>query len=95
MADGITVHIPPLLRELSGGAESVAVEPPPGESFTIRQCLEAVDRQARGMLEALLYADDLMPGYAIFIDSEQALMGLKAKVSAGAEVHILPAIAGG
>lgn len=90
-----TVHIPALLRDLTGGAEQVSVEIPPGEKITVRQLLERLSADHEGLLDALLYDDDLMPGIAVLIDSDHALMGLQAKVEAGSEVHFLPAVVGG
>lgn len=90
-----TVHIPALLREMAGGAERVEVEIPAGETLTVRQVLERLDNDHRGLLEALLYGDELLPGIAVFIDDHQALMGLRAKVGAENEVRFLPPIVGG
>lgn len=89
------VHIPSLLRDKVGGAESVEAEVVPGERITVRQLLERLDANHPGLLEALLYEDDLLPGIVVFIDNDQALMGLQAKVESGSEVRFLPPIVGG
>jgi molybdopterin converting factor small subunit len=91
----VTVHIPALLRDLTAGAASVQVAVPAGERITIRQLLERLDALHPGLLDALLYRDDLLPGIAVFIDSDQALMRLQAKVGADSEVHFLPPVVGG
>ena len=91
----IRVHIPSLLRDKVGGAETVEAEVPPGGRITVRQLLERLDTRYPGLLEALTYQDDLLPGIAIFIDNDQALMGLQAQVEAGSDVRFLPPIVGG
>ncbi len=66
-----------------------------GERITVRQLLERLDARYPGLLDALLYEEDLLPGIAVFIDNDQALMGLQAKVEAGSEVRFLHPIRGG
>lgn len=91
----VTVHIPALLRELTGGAEQVHLELPADTQITVRQLLERLDAQHRGLLEALLYRGDLMPGIAVFIDNDQAHMGLAAKLGPESDVRFLPPVVGG
>jgi molybdopterin converting factor small subunit len=90
-----TVHIPALLRDLAGGAEQLQVPLAAGQQITIRQLLERLDAQHAGLLEALLYEGDLMPGIAVFIDNDQALLGLQAKVRPDSDVRFLPPVVGG
>lgn len=90
-----TVHIPALLRDLTGGAEQVHVDIPPDQKLSVRQVLERMDAQHPGVLEALLYQDDLMPGIAVFVDNDQALLGLQAKVNPDSDVQFLPPVVGG
>ena len=90
-----TVYIPALMQHLTGGADQVEVAVPAGERITVRQLLEAAGRQHAGLLDALLYEDDLVPHLAIFIDNDQALMGLRAKLNHDSEVRLLPPIVGG
>jgi molybdopterin converting factor small subunit len=90
-----TVHVPALLRHLAGGAEALAVDIPAGRQVTVRQLLERLDATHAGLLEALLYEGDLLPSVAVFIDDEQALMGLQAKVGPDSDVRFLPPIVGG
>jgi molybdopterin converting factor small subunit len=91
----VTVHIPALLRDLTGGAEQVRLELPGGAPVTVRRLLEHLDARHRGLLDALLYQDDLMPGIAVFIDNDQALLGLRAKVGAQSDVRFIPPVVGG
>ncbi len=84
------VWIPPLLRDLTGGRESVTV---PGA--TVRQVIEALERAYPGVQARLCPNDELRPGLAVVIDSQVARLGLLESVGPDAEVHFLPAIAGG
>ncbi len=90
-----TVVVPALLREYTAGAPEVQIAVPAGEQRTVRQLLEQVDAQYPGILDALLYEGDLMPGIAVFIDNDHALMGLAAKARADSEVRFLPPVVGG
>lgn len=90
-----TVHVPALLRELTGGAARIEVALPPDQRITVRELLARLDAQHPGFAEALLYEGDLMPGIAVFIDNDQAPMGLLAKVDAASVVHFVPPVAGG
>jgi len=89
------VHIPALLRGLTGGAAELQVPLAPGAPITVGQLLERMDALHAGLREALLYEGDLMPGIAVFIDNDQALMGLQAKVQPNSDVRFLPPVVGG
>jgi molybdopterin synthase sulfur carrier subunit len=84
------VWIPPLLRDLTGGLDRVTV---PGES--VRQVIEALDREYPGVRNRLCPTGELRPGLAVVIDSQVARLGLLESVGPESEVHFLPAIAGG
>jgi molybdopterin synthase sulfur carrier subunit len=84
------VWIPPLLRDLTGGRDSVTV---PGA--TVRQVIAALDREYPGVRERLCPTGDLRSGLAVVIDSQVARLGLLEPVGPESEVHFLPAIAGG
>ena len=90
----VRVHIPALLQDLTGQA-LVQVETSPGETLTVGQLLDRLDRQFPGLRERLLYEGDLMPGIAVFIDNEQGLLKLLEKVQPESVVHFLPPIVGG
>ena len=85
-----TVWIPALLRELTGGRESVTVG-----GATVRQVIEALDRTYPGVAERLCDANGLRPGIAVAVDTQVARLGLAQPVPDDSEVHFLPAIAGG
>lgn len=91
-----TVHIPSLLRDLTGGAEQVRVDISEGERMTVREVLEGLERRFPGMRARLLDAQgELVPHIAVFIDGEQAGMGLMAKVGAENDLFFLAPIVGG
>ncbi len=85
-----TVWIPSLLRDLTGGRETVTV---PGAS--VRQVIDELDRLHPGVRDRLCDGDALRPGLAVIVDSEVARLGLLQPVGPDSEVHFLPAIAGG
>ena len=91
----LSVAIPSLLRPYTNGAETLQLPLAQGEICSVREALERLNQQYPQLLQGLLYQDDLMPGMAVFVDNEQALMGLKTKVRAGSEVLFAPPIVGG
>jgi molybdopterin synthase sulfur carrier subunit len=84
------VWIPPLLRDLTAGQETVSV---PGA--TVRQLVDALDRLYPGIRDRLCDANGLKPGIAVAVGTQMARLGLAEAVPDDAEVHFLPAIAGG
>jgi molybdopterin converting factor small subunit len=84
------VHIPSLLRDLTGGRSEVEVS-----GRTLRQIVDALDRSYPGM-KARLIEDGLPRAEIAFsVDGEVATLGLLQPVNEGSEVLILPAISGG
>src|SRR5262245_40010591 len=84
------VWIPSLLRDLTGGRETVTV---PGAS--VRQVIDELDRIHPGISDRLCDGDALRPGLTAVVDNEVARLGLLQPVGPESEVHFLPAIAGG
>jgi molybdopterin synthase sulfur carrier subunit len=84
------VWIPSLLRDLTGGQETISV---PGAS--VRQVIDGLDRLHPGVRDRLCDGDGLRRGLAAIVDGEVARLGLLQAVSLDSEVHFLPAIAGG
>lgn len=85
-----TVWIPALLRDLTGGRETLAV---PGE--TVRQLIDNLDAAYPGMRERLCQDGRLRPGLAVVVDGEVSRQGLRRRLDEGSEVHFLPALSGG
>ena len=86
----VTVWIPSLLRDLTGGREKVEVA-----GATVRQVIAALDQLFPGIKDRLCDANALRPSIAVAVDSQVATLGLLQPVRAGSEVHFVAAISGG
>ncbi len=84
------VFIPALLRDLTGGVESLEV---PGE--TVREVIDRLEARYPGVKERLYDGDRLRPGIAVAVDGAISRQRLRHRLEAGSEVHFLPAISGG
>ena len=89
----VTVRIPTQLRELSGGAAEVALEP-----GSLAELLAALDAAHPGF-QGRLFGDDgeLRRFVNVFVADEDIrfLDGVNTAVAPGATVSIVPAVAGG
>ena len=85
-----TVFIPPLLRTLSGGQESVRIE-----GKTIGEVIDRLEERFPGIKARLLEGDDLRRGLAVAVDANLARDGLRTTVTEKNEVHFIPALSGG
>jgi molybdopterin converting factor small subunit len=83
------VWIPALLRPLAGGAATVRVA-----GATLRDVIDNLDRQHPGFRDRLLENGAIRSEIALAIGGDE-VSDLTATVGDDAEVHILPAIAGG
>ena len=90
-----TVHIPALLKHLTGNVDRIEVELPAGERRTVRDVLSLLQQRFPGVGAGLLLDGELSPSVAVFIGDEQALLGLDAKVSADDILRFIPPIVGG
>jgi molybdopterin synthase sulfur carrier subunit len=88
----ITVRIPTPLRTLTGGEDQVQV---PGA--TLREVIETLEKKHPGIRDRLLDDKGVRRFVNIYVGDEDVrfLDGLETKLSAGAEVSIVPALAGG
>ena len=84
------VWIPPLMRSLTEGQETVEV---PGNS--IRELVDALDERYPGIKDRLCDGDQLRPGITVTVDGTLSYKGLRERVEAHSEVHFVPAIGGG
>ena len=89
-APDVTVFVPPAMRSLCGGARSLIVS-----GRTVRQIVDDLETRWPGFRDTLVEDDRLRRGLSVAVNSEQQPLGLLARVPAGAEVHILPAMSGG
>src|SRR5262249_31737159 len=85
-----TVWIPPPLRDLTAGQETVRV---PGS--TVLQVIEALDRLYPGARDRLCGGEARRSGIAVAAATQLAPLGLLQPVADGSEVHFLPALSGG
>ncbi|MFQ5790524.1 MAG: MoaD/ThiS family protein [Acidobacteriota bacterium] len=89
----ITVHLPPQLRRLQGA--------PPLEELdadSVQRLIDSLDRRYPGTAARLCQSDgSLRPLINVFVDGTNTrnLQGLETRLRDGAEVHIIPAVAGG
>ena len=89
----VRVRIPTVLRPRTGGNADVAVS-----GGTIAEVIGAVDREYPGFSGVVLEpSGDLKRFINVFLDDEDVryLQGLETPVPDGAEIIILPAVAGG
>jgi molybdopterin converting factor small subunit len=85
-----TVWIPALLRELTGGQQSVQV---PGK--TVREVIDNLERRFPGVKERLVEEGRLRPTIALVVDGETSALKLRQPLQPDSEVYFLPAISGG
>ncbi|MEI6664685.1 MAG: MoaD/ThiS family protein [Chloroflexota bacterium] len=85
-----TVFIPALMRPQTGGKDRVEID-----GGTLREIVDNLDKAYPGMKAILVSAGEIQDGIALAVDGEPSEVGLMMEVPAGAEVQIMPAIAGG
>ena len=88
----VTVRIPTPLRTLTGGEEAVQVS-----GATVKDVIDDLESKHPGMRERLLDAKGVRRFVNIYVGDEDIrfLDGLETKLEGGAEISIVPAIAGG
>lgn len=84
------VFIPPLLRPVTDGQESLNVS-----GQTVAEVIDNLDRRFPGVRMRLIEGDRLKPGLSVGIGTRVSARGLSSKVGLDDEVHFLPAIGGG
>ena len=84
------VWIPGLLRDLTGGQQTVEV---PGK--TVHDVIAALEERFPGMQDRLIEDGRLMPSITVIVDGEPGNMRLRQPLREDSEVHFLPAISGG
>lgn len=90
----ITVRIPTPLRKLTNEQDTVTAN----ESGTLAQLIDALEEQHPGLKERLCdEAGELRRFVNIYVNGEDVrfLSGLETPIGSGAEVSIVPAVAGG
>jgi molybdopterin synthase sulfur carrier subunit len=90
----ITIRIPTPLRKLTNEQDVIVAN----ESGTLGQLIEALERDFPGLKERLCdETGELRRFVNIYLNGEDVrfLSGLATNIAAGAEVSIVPAVAGG
>jgi len=88
----VTVKIPTQLRAATGGESEVDVE-----GTTVGEALDAVFEKHDGLRERITQDGDLRRFVNVYVSGEDIRFqeGLETQIDDGAEVTILPAVAGG
>jgi sulfur-carrier protein len=84
------VWIPSLLRDLTGGEDSIELT-----AADVGGLVDALDLRFPGVKSRLCQGDQLRPGLAVAVDTKLARLGLSEPLSEESEVFFLPAIGGG
>jgi molybdopterin synthase sulfur carrier subunit len=84
------VYIPPLLRELTHGQDTLTI---PGK--TVGQVVERLEQSYPGIKARLCDGESLRPGLALVVDTEVSRQGLRHPLKDTSEVHFLPQVSGG
>ena len=84
------VHIPAMLRELTGDRSTVEAA-----GATVREVIEDLERRWPGIRDRLTDGDRLRSNLAVAIDGEVSPLGLREAVEPSSEVHFIAAIKGG
>jgi MoaD family protein len=89
----ITVKIPAQLRAATGGEGEIEIE----SAATVGDALDAVFEQHDGLRERITEDGDLRRFVNVYVSGEDIRFqdGLETQVADGAEVTMLPAVAGG
>ena len=88
--DGVTVYVPTGMRPLTDGRRIV-----PASGATVAEVVDDLERSYPGFFDALVEDGRLRTGLTVAVNSEEQPLGLLAKVPPGAELHVIPAMAGG
>lgn len=84
------VYIPPLIRRLTDGTETVEVE-----ADSVREAIARLEELYPGVAERLCQDGEMKPGISVAVNGNVCSRGVLQKLTADDEVHFLPAIGGG
>ena len=93
----VTIRIPTPLRKLTNEQDVIVANPPQADG-TLAQLIDALERDFPGLKERLCdETGELRRFVNIYLNGEDVrfLSGLATNIAAGAEVSIVPAVAGG
>lgn len=89
----VTVRIPQLLRTLTQGEREVQVD-----ATTLREAIDALEQRYPGIRERLVNGEGEIHRFVnLFVNDEDVrlMAGLETRLPEGAEISIVPAMAGG
>lgn len=89
----INVRIPTPLRNATGGASQVSLE-----ASTVREMIDMLEKEFPGMRERLCDEGGQIRRFVnVFVADEDVrfLQGIETPIPGGAQVSIIPAVAGG
>ena len=89
----VSVKIPTPLRRVTGGVSDVSAD-----GATVRELIEDLERQFPGMRERLCDETGALRRFVnVFVGDEDIrfLEGIETAIEEGAQVSIIPAVAGG
>ncbi len=84
------VHIPAMLRDLTGGRATVDAA-----GATVREVVDDLERQCPGLRDRLTADGRLRSKLSVAVDGEVSPLGLRETVQPSSEVHFVAAIKGG
>ncbi len=93
----IIVRIPTPLRKLTNEQDIVSANPPEADG-TLAELIDALEREYPGLKERLCdETGELRRFVNVYVNGEDVrfLAGLQTAIDSGAEVSIVPAVAGG
>jgi molybdopterin converting factor small subunit len=91
----VSFRIPTILRTYTGGEAIVSVEP---SAYTLRGALEALEQTAPGISQRLLDESGALRRFInVYVNDDDVrfLGGLETELVDGAQISIVPAVAGG
>jgi molybdopterin synthase sulfur carrier subunit len=92
----VSVRIPTILRNYTGGAAEVSVDP--GEGATLSEVLIALDATYPGIRARVLDEQGKLRRFVnVYVDDNDVRFaeGLATPTPSGAQVSVIPAVAGG
>ena len=94
----VSVRVPTILRSYTGGAAEVSVAPAADTDGTLRDVIASLDAAYPGIAGRILDGDGKLRRFVnVYVGSEDVrfAQGLDTPIPIGAEVSVIPAVAGG
>lgn len=92
----VSVRVPTILRTYTGGAAEVTVEP--GDGATLQGVIDALESDHPGIRARILDDSGALRRFVnVYVGDEDVrfAQGLDTAIPAGAQVSVIPAVAGG